>query len=109
MILHRVDGRVVRLTVAESKLLTSISSATNTCSVASLIASSAIKTEAFFSLTSASSSGSKTRVMLVLLKSSKSRWYHSYIIMHAVFFYLQRVEIEDHFEGYLEEGEEMWL
>jgi hypothetical protein len=28
MILHRVDGRVVRSTVAKSKLLTSISSAT---------------------------------------------------------------------------------
>ena len=75
MILHRVDGRVVRSTVAESKLLTSISSATNTCSVASLIVSSVTKIGALFSLTSTSSSGSKIRVMLELLKSAESKFY----------------------------------
>ena len=103
--------------MAESELLTSISSAINTCSIASLIASSVTKIRTLFSMTSASSSGSKTRVMLVLLKSAKSKCYHSYdnnIIMVTLlytqyFSYLQRVETADHHQGYLEEGEEMRL
>ena len=70
MMLHRVDGRLLRSMVAESKLLTRISSATNTCS-ASLIASSVTRIGVLCSLTSASSSGSKTMVMLVLLKSDR--------------------------------------
>ena len=70
IILQRVDG-LVRVTEAAFELLISISSATNVCSSASLIASPITKIGALFSLTSASSSGSKTRVMLVLLKSFK--------------------------------------
>jgi hypothetical protein len=50
-------------------------------------------------LTSAPSSGSKTRVMLVLLKSAKSgplKIYHNNMHLHTHFSYLQRVETEDH-------------
>ena len=81
MILHRVDGHRERSAVAGSKLLTNISSATNTCSVASLIASSVTKIGALFSLISPSSSGSKTRVMLVLLKSAKANCNYDIIII----------------------------
>ena len=91
IILHRVDGRD-RSTVVGSKLLTSISSATNTCSTASLISSSVTKIGVLCSSASSSSSGSKTRVMLVLLKSAKTREYYSYDIpnIHSLFFLLAK-------------------
>ena len=111
-ILHKLAVRVVRSIVAEFKLSTSINSTTNTCSFASLILSSMIRTGALTS-ESLMSSGSKITVIFVLLKSLQSE-EHSMIItslelIQPNFPYLQRVENEYYQQVYLVEGEEMWL